>query len=240
MTFVQQRVHANQGGFGASLRELRELRGYSLDDVARATGIHSAILSLFEEDRVTDLSDPVYAERHVRKLVKLLEGREEYYIDKYRSLLVSRELVKDATPVLRRRVRKRDLFVSSRVVAFGGFLLLVALIAGYVIWQATQLSSKPMLTVTAPVDGFRLTGPRVEITGRTDPGSLVDVNGDQAVVDASGAFRVSLLVPRGLTTLEIRARRRYGSAAIEDRHVMYTVVAPTGTAPVLGPVTSTE
>lgn len=225
MLFVQKKVHAAPGGFGETLRELRELRGFTLESLARATGIHVSLLRAFEDERFEDIADPYYAERHVRTIVKELEGREPYILEKYQALLSARGVVKQSSGLDRPRVRRRDLFVTSHAVGFIGFLLLVAAVAGYVVWQATLIASKPSLEIFGPRDGERLSGPHVQVIGATDPSALVDVNGVQAVVDASGTFHASLDVPRGLTTLHIQARRRYGSAATVDRHVTFEGVA---------------
>jgi len=230
MPFVQKKVHAAPGGFGETIRELRELRGYTLEGLARVSGIHMSILRAFEEERLEDLADPFYAERHVRGIVKALDGREAYVLEKYHALLATRGFVKQTHTVVRQLVRKRDLFVSSHAVGFVGFLLVVICVGGYVAWQATLISSKPALDVTSPIDGQVLHSPHVEIIGETDPSALVDVNGAPAVVDASGVFHVGLDVPRGLTTLTVQARRRYGSATVVERHVNYNAITATSTS----------
>lgn len=222
MAFVQKRVTDGSGGFGEALRELRELRGYSRDDVSRATGIHLSILTAFEEERLEELIDPCYAERHVKTVVRLLEGRPTYFLEKYRLLLDARQIRRDdATMLPPERVRSRDLFVGSRAVAFLGFLCVLALVAGYVIWQTVLLASSPVLDVRSPTDGERLTAPRVHVEGTTDPAASVTVNGASAVVDSAGTFRIDLDVPRGLTTLTIEARRRFGSPSSISRLVLY-------------------
>ncbi|MBP9869189.1 helix-turn-helix domain-containing protein [Patescibacteria group bacterium] len=222
MAFVQKRVTSGSGGFGEALRELRELRGYSRDDVSKATGIHLTTLVAFEEEHLDELIDPVYAERHVKTIITLLEGRPSYFLEKYRVLLKAQSVRRDVASILPpKRVRARDLFVSSRVMAFLGFLLFLAVVGGYVIWQTVLLASSPLLEVTSPIDGARLEGPRVLIEGRTDAGAIVTVNGATAVVEQNGQFRGHLDIPRGLTTLTIVSRRRFGAPSIVTRLVIY-------------------
>jgi transcriptional regulator with XRE-family HTH domain len=230
MPFLHKRVGIVPGSFGEALRELRELRGYSVEEVARTTGIHPSIINAFEEEHLEKLLDPRYEERHVRTLVSVLEGQPAYFLEKYRDLLTAKGVAQEHEVLLRPRVRKRDLFVSSRVVAFLGFLLLVCAIVGYVVWQATLVASVPRLDLTSPEDGVRLDAPRVAITGQTDPAALIEVNGKQAVVGPDGRFDFQFDVPRGLTTLRIEARRRFGSAALIERHVIYERTADATTS----------
>lgn len=221
MPFVKKRVEAVPGGFGTALKELRELRGYSREDVQRMTGIHVSIISAFEEERIEDLIDPSYEERHVRAIVAALEGRPAYFLEKYHGLLADLGRPPHVGVELKPRVRALDLFVGSRAVAFLGFILVVAAVAGYVAWQVRELSSVPSLVVTAPTDGQVLDEPSVRIEGETDPAAIVTVNGERAVVEEGGRFGLTLGVPRGVTTLRIEAKRRYGSVAALERHVIY-------------------
>ncbi|MCI0479627.1 helix-turn-helix domain-containing protein [Candidatus Uhrbacteria bacterium] len=219
MPFMQ--VNLGGVGFGPALRQLRELRGLTRDDLADLTKIHTSIIAAFEEERIADLADPVYAERHVRALLVPLEGRPAYFLPKYRELLKGRGADAAGASVAPRAVRRRDFFVTSRAVAFIGFLGLVALAGGYLLWQARMLQEPPPLVIFAPEEGLRLLDPRVTVRGETAPGAVVTVNGQPAVVAPDGAFTLSFDVPRGLTILTVDARRRYGSSVTETRSVTY-------------------
>jgi transcriptional regulator with XRE-family HTH domain len=219
MSFVQKQL---TGGaeFGHDLRELRELRGLSLDELSRITKIHSSVISALEEERFQDLADPVYAERLVRALVATLEGRPAYFIKKYRERLEDAGLATEPqTP--RPSPKPLDFFVLSRAVAFIGFLLLVGLAAAYVFWQGRALQDAPSLVVSTPVDGAIVDRPDIDVQGTTDPTATVLINGRPAVVDRDGHFSASFDIPRGATTLVIEARRRFGSSATVVRRVTY-------------------
>jgi len=219
MPFVQKQL---TGGaeFGHDLRELRELRGFSLDELSRLTKIHASVISALEEERFQDLTDPVYAERLVRALVMTLEGRPAYFIKKYRERLEEAGLVA-GSHAPRRSPKPLDFFVLSRAVAFIGFLLLVSLAAAYLFWQGHALQNAPSLEVTTPADGAVVDRPDIEVQGMTDPTASVLVNGRPAVVDRNGHFSASFDIPRGATTLIIEARRRFGSSATVVRRVTY-------------------
>ncbi|MEO5927775.1 MAG: helix-turn-helix domain-containing protein [Patescibacteria group bacterium] len=224
MPFVQKQL-MESGGFGHDLRELRELRGVSLERLGSITKIHPSIIQAFEDERLGDLVDPEYAERHVRSLVTVLEGRPAYFIKKYRELVEARGVLPNrATP--QRRPRKRDFFVVPHALAFAGFLLIVLLMGGYLVWQGRVLQNSPSLVVTSPVDSAILDVPQVEIRGATDPSAIVTVNGRPAVVDRDGNFSLRFDVPRGSTTLTIQAQRRFGAPVTEIRRITYEHAAP--------------
>lgn len=230
MSFFKKRVDHADTGFGCSLRGLREVRGYSLEQLSRLTGIHTAIIRLLEEDRVEALSDPQYAVRHVQSLVRALEGRTRYFIDKYENLLQERHLLHQRDTLLPKRVLRRELFVASRVITMLGCVVFALAIAGYVLWQATVIAAAPHLTVRVPIDGALAENPSVLVSGKTDSGAQVSVNDARAVVEADGSFYSRVSVPRGLSTIRIEARRRYGSSIIIERHVAYPGPSSTSTS----------
>ncbi len=221
MVFFQKRVNVTPGGFGEALKELRELRGYDLKEVARVSGIHESIIRIFEEERVEELLDPYFDVRHVRTLINLLEGRPAYFLEKYYNLLSDKGFKKDGQALLKPRVRSVELLVSSKILAFAGFLFLSALVAAYVVWYARDLSSSPKLIITNPEDGARLEESYVVIDGETDPMAEVTINSQRALVDEDGKFKMVVDIPRGMTTLTISAKRRYGSETIVTKHVIY-------------------
>lgn len=227
MSFVQRQLGID-GGFGPTLRELREQRKLTKETLAELTKIHISVITALEEDRISDLTDPIYAERHVRAIVLLLEGRLAYFLPKYRQLIEQKRPTNQTPLGVQPTVRRRDFFVLTRFVAFGGFLLLVAAAGAYLVWQARILQEPPPLIIDSPIEGQALTEPHALVRGKTDPGAVVTINGRKAVVDPSGVFYDDIYVPRGLTTFVIISRRRYGSSATETRRVTFTASTGTG------------
>lgn len=224
MAFFQKRVNEMES-FGPALRALRELRDLTLEQAGELTKIHPTIIHALEEERLFDLKDPLYAERHIRCLIKALEGQTAYFIKKYRLLLEERVPTSQPVKILPSFKRKGEFIVTSRIVAATFFCLCVVVLGGYVIWQARSLQGAPSLTVSEPIEGVRLSSPHVEVRGTAPAAVAVAVNGRSAIVDSEGVFFVTLEVPRGLTTLTIEARRRYGASASETRRVTYEPVS---------------
>jgi hypothetical protein len=219
MAFMHKQL-TEGAGFGHDLRELREVRGVSLDTLSAQTKIHASIIEALEEERLDELKDPLYAERHVRALVTALEGRPAYYIKKYREL-VEKTGGERAARVPVRAPRPWDFFVVPHAIALIGFLLVVAGTAAYLVWQGYVFQDEPRLVVTSPVDGEIFDTPSVTVRGTTDASAFVTVNGRPAVVDQGGQFSLQFDIPRGSTTLTIEARRRFGSSVTELRRITY-------------------
>ena len=220
MAFVQKRLDSG-GGFGANLQEIRELRGLTRQELSERTQIHVSIIRALEENNLSDLKDPVYAERHVHALVKELEGRPGYFLKKYRELLKAYEVEKKDRILVRPLVRRRDFFVPSRFIALVGLIGVALIAGGYLSWQAFLLQDPPPIEVTSPEDNVMLHEPFIDVRGQTLANVIVTVNGRRAVVERDGSFYIRLDVPRGSTTLTIEAKRRYGSSVQMIRRVIY-------------------
>ena len=231
MPFFQKRVRSAVEGFGEALRELRELRSLSREDLSASTGIHASIIRALEDERLSDLTDPVYAERHVRAIVKTLGARDRYYVDKYRALLLARGIGTEKIPMLTHRVQWKEMFASVPMLRIVGIIIVVLFLVSISVWQIRHLQQAPTITVFTPIDGEIVDSPHVRVTGRVDSGSSVQVNGESAVVDDSGNFLAVIDVPRGLATVHIDAKKRYGASRTLDRHVIFSdTTSPTSSA----------
>lgn len=229
MAFIQKSV-TDEHVFGDDLRELRELRGWTREQLTAATGIRPSAIAAFEEGAWETIGDPEYAERHVRLLVTALEGNVPFMLGKYRMALKNAKALKNETERLSfvRRVRRRELFAPTRYIATLLLLPLVVLIGWYVWRQGSNVTSPPFLEVRQPVDRAILDEPRAKVSGLTDPAASVTVNGKAAVVGSDGTFVLTVDVPRGTTRLDIVALRRYGGRNETVRYVTY--------APMIGPL----
>lgn len=228
MSFVQKKIGTEQG-FGADLRQLRELRGWTREALERATGIHQNTICLLEEGRIIELNDPAYAERHVRALVRALDGRVEFFLEKYRLVLKETEQqnvgAKNVTFI--RRLNRGELFVPSKYLFLVLIFGLVSVLGWYVWHQVGALTAAPKLDILEPQDNAVVMESLVRVRGITDPAAAVIVNGQTAVVEASGEFNVSFDVPRGTTKLNIVSRHRYGGATELVRYLTYNPVTST-------------
>ncbi len=220
MGFIQKRVSVTQTSFGHELRALRELRGLSRTDVSRLTGIHPLLLSLFEEERLAELADPAYDERHVARLVEVLEGKVPFFLAKYREAVQAVGKQNSQDVLLHPCVRKRDFFVFSRTPIVVGVLAILLFIGGFVGWHIREVSAPPALAVVVPEEGMHVSGSVVKLFGKTEPTATILINGERILVQDDGQFEAELDIPSGLNTLKVEAKRRQGQSTIIERHVI--------------------
>lgn len=81
-------------------------------------------------------------------------------------------------------------------------------------------SRAPVLTVVSPADGAVVRGPRLEITGTTEPGAVVEIARSANVADANGAFAMSIPITRGLANIVISSSDDLGNSRRVTRSVV--------------------
>ncbi|MDF1496741.1 MAG: helix-turn-helix domain-containing protein [Patescibacteria group bacterium] len=234
MGFIKKSIGTDQS-FGIDLKELRELRGWTVKELSKISGISEYIIEALESENFSSLNDPYYSERHVRALTKALDGRIPFILGKYRAALVRdgfeiRNTTKNYS--FTHKIKRSEFFTPTKYLPFL-IIIPIFFLLGYYVWNEAKIfRESPSLTVTSPADNEQITGPRIIIQGKTDPTASVVVNGIFAVVEEDGSFALNMDIPRGLTKLDIIAKRRYGLESKLTRYITY--------APIQGPAPPNE
>ncbi|MFQ6012592.1 MAG: S8 family serine peptidase [Thermoplasmata archaeon] len=84
----------------------------------------------------------------------------------------------------------------------------------------------PPISLSSPADGAAVEVAAVTVTGTTEPGALVVVNGLAVDVDANGAFSLDLALSEGSNTITATATDPAGNSASTSRSVTYTDPVP--------------
>jgi len=79
----------------------------------------------------------------------------------------------------------------------------------------------PPLTLTSPPDGTTTNGPTITVSGSTEPGAQVTVNGIVAAVDSNGTFSLSLALRSGENVIVAKATDSSGNVATASFVVTY-------------------
>ena len=84
----------------------------------------------------------------------------------------------------------------------------------------------PAISLISPAVGATVEVAAVTVSGTTEPGALVVVNGLAVQVDANGAFSLDLALVEGSNTITATATDLAGNSASASRSVTYTDPVP--------------
>ncbi len=92
----------------------------------------------------------------------------------------------------------------------------------------------PQLAITAPPEMFVSPLPKIDVRGRTDPGSRVKVNGQKVEVGPDGAFLYPLVLKEGVNLVTIEAVNQAGVSQYGRRLITYKGAKRSASASVTG------
>jgi len=93
-------------------------------------------------------------------------------------------------------------------------------------WSMLVDSVAPVLGITSPVDGTILASRTVEVTGTTDVGSTLTINGQNALVGMGGAFSTALTLTGDAGVIAIRAIDQAGNVTERSIAVSFDTTPP--------------
>ncbi len=96
-------------------------------------------------------------------------------------------------------------FLSILLIVF-----IVLILSGYALFQAKNLISGPILTITEPRDGETVGYNVVDIKGTARNIASITLNDGPIYVDSAGAFAEKLIVTSGYSIIKLSVADRFG------------------------------
>ena len=202
---------------GQKLKEARQRRGLTLEDVAKATKIKIAFLEALEKGEYAKLPSSAYASGFVKNYSIFLGLPLKETLALFRREFDDRKIYK----VLPESFSKRDEFSTKRVpirMAIVGILFFLSFF-GYILFQYKYAIISPPLTISSPGEKEVVTTSHVKVLGETDPNVTVYVNNQAVSLDENGHFQKTINVFPGKETITIKAVSRFGKETVIKRHL---------------------
>lgn len=217
------------------LRSSRSMKGLELEDIAHELRIPKKYLQSLEQGRYNDLPSPVYIKNYLQRYAKRLGVRWEAIEERYKqeiSVYHQPELPlrnENVLPEAAKRQRKRTSntaaherpLVVGRWVGLGAIVLVLVTIIMYFLWGLARLSTPPELVITHPTEDVIVSERSIDITGRTAPESIVEINGQAVDLETNGEFTEEIFLHEGLNEIIVTSRSRRSSERVEVRNILY-------------------
>lgn len=203
---------------GARLLEERVRKGYTLEEVSKATKIRSSFLTYIEEGEYKKLPSGTYAHGFVRNYAKFLGLPEhellalfkrEYDEEKFQKVLPEGLLRKDDFPLWKIKFAR-----TFKIL----ILVFIALVV-YIIFQYRAAIFNPMLNVSNPSENSIILSQTVTVVGKTDSNSTVFINNETASKDRDGNFRKTVNVFPGKAKITVKAVNNFNKTTILERYI---------------------
>lgn len=206
---------------GSILKEAREARHLTFDQVEAATKIRAKFLQALEADDYQILPSQAYAKGFVKNYGEFLGiptatifaffRRQTQEIG--RSTILPKGIAQSLNRTWFQLTPARFLIILF-VGLVGTFLVYLGL-------QYRQLQNPPELTIESPKEHAVVTEKKVEVLGSIDPDATAVVNGISVLVRGDGKFFDQVTIEPGVNTITVTATSRYGKTTTVTRTVTY-------------------
>ncbi len=202
---------------GQTLKETREEKLYTLEEVEKATKIRVEMLKALEADNYAKLPPPTFVQGFIKNYAKFLG------IDANKILAIYRrehkkgnDYVMDAFshPLAHKRFQ-----LTPRKVL--GLVVTVAVLSFFVyLWfQYRQYTGAPVLTLESPQDQLTTDNPSVIVSGKTDPDANLTVNNQKIPVGDNGEFKEEIKLSSEVNKIDVVSASKFGQKSEVQRTV---------------------
>lgn len=204
---------------GQVLKEEREKKLYTLDEIEDITKIRKELLQALENGQYSKLPPPTFVQGFIRNYGKLLGLNTEKLLAIFRREYSTQKhppyvLESFSNPVDKKRFR----ITPARALGFV-ILLLIITFFGYLWFEYRFLVRNPFLEVTSPVNQMTVNTPAISVAGRTDPEEKVTINNQEIAVDSSGRFNQEIKLSDSVNIIIISAISKEGKVTKVERTV---------------------
>lgn len=204
---------------GQVLKEEREAKFYSIEEVEKATKIRKELLEALENGQSQKLPPQTFVQGFIKSYGKFLNLDTEKLLAIYRREFSDTKNPPRILESFSNPVEKKGFKITPAKFLGLVILGLVIIFFGYLWFEYRFLVGAPFLEISQPPDQQTLSEGSVTVSGRTDPESKVSINNQEIQVDASGKFSQLIQLSDNANTITISATSKSGKSSKVERAV---------------------
>lgn len=202
---------------GERLLQARKKMGISLEDASKNTKIRIEFLSALEHGDYNKLPSGTYVVGFLRNYADFLNLPTKETIALFKREFDEREhlgvLPKSFT----------NPYSSSFSIRIGNFGLIISLgiifIIAFIIFEYKAAFINPQISITIPKENSVISSQTLMVKGKTDVNTIVSINSQQTLIDASGNFSKTISILPSDKTITIKAVNSFGRNTTAIRHI---------------------
>jgi len=201
---------------GEKLYEERVRKGYSLEEVSKATKIKSSFLQAIEKGEYKKIPSGTYAHGFVRNYARFLGLPEYETLALFKREYSEEKLIKVLPEGLARdddfSFSKFKITQTLKIISLIFVLLLI-----YIIFQYRAAIFDPSLSVFSPKENSTISSQTITVIGKTDPNTTVFVNSEPAALDKDGSFKKTIVVFPGRAKITVKSVNSFNRTTTLER-----------------------
>jgi cytoskeletal protein RodZ len=202
---------------GEKLYEERVRKGYTLEEVSKATKIKIAFLQAIEKGEYKKLPHGTYAHGFVKNYTNFLKLSEQEILP-----LFKREYDEEKLKIIPDGLIRQEDFPLNKfkiTQALKVLPLIIIILLAYIIFQYRAAIFNPSLSVSYPLENSVISSQSVTVIGKTDSNATVYVNSELAILDKDGNFKKTVNIFPGKAKITIKSVNNFNKTTILERHI---------------------
>lgn len=204
---------------GQILKEEREKKFYTLEEIEKATKIRKELLEALEKDQYSKLPPPTFVQGFIKNYGRFLGLEITKLLAIYRREFSERKNPPRILETFSNPLdRKKFSFTPAKFV---GLLVLSMIVVFFIyLWfEYRFLTDSPFLEVIQPVNQQSVAMTSVLVSGRTDPEAKVSINNQEIQASLDGKFTQEINLTEGSNVISITAISKSGKVSKVERTV---------------------
>ena len=192
---------------GKKLKNAREGKAYSIDEVSSSTKIRSEYIKAIEEDNFTKFDSHVYAKGFIKNYALFLDLDPEPMIALYRrdyENLNEKRKVKQINETTEVKKNNVGIYIKNNItkrrISYSIFSLMIIVISGSLLLFLQTTFTPPFLKITSPeieendeYEKISTDKKSLRISGETNPNTLIKVNEEPVPLKPGNTFETDFL-----------------------------------------------
>lgn len=225
MFFEKKKLSADEETIGFQLRRTREQKGLKIETVARKLLINVNYLQALENNDKSKLPKGVYAKNFLKEYARFLglDYKElvKQFVDEIIPVVDTKKGLFERQVVAKKYLIAIPALIRNLIIGLVGLLCLI-----YIIFLVNKIFQAPNLVVTDPANDFSTTNKQLDIIGKSESETEVQINGQIVQVENDGSFKKSIYLERGLNTIIVSSKKKHSRSAVVTRRILFEDNSP--------------
>ena len=205
---------------GERIKRTRRKKKISLVKMEGLTKIRSRYIEALEKGEYEKLPGDIYIRGFLRKIARVLHMDEARLIGLYLTETQGKDRKKTPLDIMKGLPQARFIITPKWIFVFFT-ILSVFIIGGYIWYQISGFAAAPTLNIDKPAkEDLIVKTDQINVSGVTDPGSNLTINGQAIPVDLNGRFSEVVKLKEGLNQIVISAANRIGKEVTKNIKIL--------------------
>ncbi len=204
---------------GQILKETREAKLYTLEDVEKHTKIRKELLEALEASNFDKLPPTIFIQGFIKNYGRFLGLDANKLLAVFRRDYEARKHPPVIMESFSKPLKQNRVIITPARVLGVAITLIVLGFFGYLWVEYRQYVGAPPLEISRPSDQASVDIPAVVVEGKTDPEAKVLVNNQEVGVDKEGHFQEEIKLSSSTNTITIVSTSKFGQAAKVEKTV---------------------